>query len=169
MAGCKTSRSPGEQNIKDQGRALKVGKRFAQVRTKRSKGRHIVNRRQTDDLRPEMVIGAGAAGMAFTDALLAHSDATVTLVDRRIGPAATNVEALGLAAAPVCQTGAMRVSAMVLCTCPSSNSRAWAASTGTSASISLLLTAVTRKTNLPSSTRSRVPVSTASNISRCGS
>ena len=30
-----------------------------------------------------LVVGAGAAGMAFTDALLAHSDATVTIVDRR--------------------------------------------------------------------------------------
>jgi len=33
-----------------------------------------------------LVIGAGAAGMAFTDALLAHSDATVTIVDRRYAP-----------------------------------------------------------------------------------
>jgi hypothetical protein len=33
-----------------------------------------------------LVIGAGAAGMAFTDALLAHSDATVTIVDRRFAP-----------------------------------------------------------------------------------
>ena len=33
-----------------------------------------------------LVIGAGAAGMAFTDVLLAHSDATVTLVDRRHAP-----------------------------------------------------------------------------------
>jgi len=33
-----------------------------------------------------LVIGAGAAGMAFTDALLTHSDATVTLVDRRHAP-----------------------------------------------------------------------------------
>lgn len=33
-----------------------------------------------------LVVGAGAAGMAFTDALLAHSDATVILVDRRHGP-----------------------------------------------------------------------------------
>ena len=33
-----------------------------------------------------LVIGAGAAGMAFTDALLAHSDATVTIVDRRHAP-----------------------------------------------------------------------------------
>ena len=30
-----------------------------------------------------LVVGAGAAGMAFTDALLAHSDATVAIVDRR--------------------------------------------------------------------------------------
>ena len=33
-----------------------------------------------------LVIGAGAAGMAFTDSLLAHSDATVTIVDRRHAP-----------------------------------------------------------------------------------
>jgi hypothetical protein len=33
-----------------------------------------------------LVVGAGAAGMAFTDALLMHSDATVTLVDRRHAP-----------------------------------------------------------------------------------
>ncbi len=33
-----------------------------------------------------LVVGAGAAGMAFTDALLAHSDAMVTLVDRRHAP-----------------------------------------------------------------------------------
>jgi hypothetical protein len=33
-----------------------------------------------------LVVGAGAAGMAFTDALLRHSDATVTLVDRRQAP-----------------------------------------------------------------------------------
>lgn len=33
-----------------------------------------------------LVVGAGAAGMAFTDALLRHSDATVTLVDRRHAP-----------------------------------------------------------------------------------
>ncbi|WP_394842205.1 NAD(P)-binding protein [Pendulispora brunnea] len=33
-----------------------------------------------------LVIGAGAAAMAFTDALLAHSDATVTIVDRRHAP-----------------------------------------------------------------------------------
>jgi hypothetical protein len=37
---------------------------------------------QTDYL----VVGAGAAGMAFSDALLAHSDATVTIVDRRHAP-----------------------------------------------------------------------------------
>lgn len=30
-----------------------------------------------------LVVGAGAAGMAFTDSLLTHSDATVTIVDRR--------------------------------------------------------------------------------------
>ena len=33
-----------------------------------------------------LVVGAGAAGMAFTDGLLAHSDATVTIVDRRHAP-----------------------------------------------------------------------------------
>ncbi|MDR3453982.1 MAG: hypothetical protein P4L96_14530 [Rhodoferax sp.] len=33
-----------------------------------------------------LVVGAGAAGMAFTDALLTHSDATVTMVDRRYAP-----------------------------------------------------------------------------------
>ena len=33
-----------------------------------------------------LVIGSGAAGMAFTDALLAHSDASVVLVDRRHAP-----------------------------------------------------------------------------------
>jgi hypothetical protein len=33
-----------------------------------------------------LVVGAGAAGMAFVDALLAHSKATVTVVDRRHAP-----------------------------------------------------------------------------------
>jgi len=33
-----------------------------------------------------LVVGAGAAGMAFTDSLLAYSDATVTIVDRRHAP-----------------------------------------------------------------------------------
>ncbi|MCU1346378.1 MAG: hypothetical protein JWL70_2644, partial [Acidimicrobiia bacterium] len=33
-----------------------------------------------------LVIGAGAAAMAFTDALLSASDATVLMVDRRHGP-----------------------------------------------------------------------------------
>jgi hypothetical protein len=33
-----------------------------------------------------LVVGAGAAGMAFTDALLSHSNSTVTLVDRRHAP-----------------------------------------------------------------------------------
>ncbi len=32
-----------------------------------------------------VIVGAGAAGMAFTDALVDHSDATVALVDRRHG------------------------------------------------------------------------------------
>jgi hypothetical protein len=33
-----------------------------------------------------LVVGAGAAGMAFTDALLTHTEATVTIVDRRHAP-----------------------------------------------------------------------------------
>ena len=33
-----------------------------------------------------LVVGAGAAGMTFTDALLSHSDASVTLIDRRHAP-----------------------------------------------------------------------------------
>ena len=33
-----------------------------------------------------LVVGGGAAAMAFTDTLLAHSDATVTIVDRRRAP-----------------------------------------------------------------------------------
>lgn len=33
-----------------------------------------------------LVVGAGAGGMVFTDALLAHSDATITIVDRRHAP-----------------------------------------------------------------------------------
>jgi cation diffusion facilitator CzcD-associated flavoprotein CzcO len=33
-----------------------------------------------------LVVGAGAAGMAFADALLAHSDARITIVDRRHAP-----------------------------------------------------------------------------------
>lgn len=33
-----------------------------------------------------LVVGAGAAGMAFTDELLTHSDATITIVDRRHAP-----------------------------------------------------------------------------------
>src|SRR3954454_23214862 len=37
---------------------------------------------QTDYL----VIGAGAMGMAFTDALIDHADVHVTLVDRRLAP-----------------------------------------------------------------------------------
>jgi cation diffusion facilitator CzcD-associated flavoprotein CzcO len=37
---------------------------------------------QTDYL----VVGAGAMGMAFTDALVDHADVHVTLVDRRHGP-----------------------------------------------------------------------------------
>ena len=33
-----------------------------------------------------LVVGAGAAGMAFTDALLDHADVRVVMVDRRYGP-----------------------------------------------------------------------------------
>ncbi len=40
-----------------------------------------------------LVVGTGAAGMAFTDALLSHSDATVTLVDRRHAPGGHWVDA----------------------------------------------------------------------------
>jgi hypothetical protein len=40
-----------------------------------------------------LVVGAGAAGMAFTDALLAHSDATVAIVDRRHAPGGHWVDA----------------------------------------------------------------------------
>jgi hypothetical protein len=40
-----------------------------------------------------LVVGAGAAGMAFTDELLRHSDATVTIVDRRHAPGGHWLEA----------------------------------------------------------------------------
>jgi len=40
-----------------------------------------------------LVVGAGAGGMAFTDALLTHSDATVTIVDRRHAPGGHWLEA----------------------------------------------------------------------------
>lgn len=40
-----------------------------------------------------LVVGAGAGGMAFTDALLAHSDATVAIVDRRHAPGGHWVDA----------------------------------------------------------------------------
>jgi cation diffusion facilitator CzcD-associated flavoprotein CzcO len=40
-----------------------------------------------------LVVGAGAAGMAFTDSLLTHSDATVTIVDRRHAPGGHWVDA----------------------------------------------------------------------------
>ena len=40
-----------------------------------------------------LVVGAGAAAMAFTDAILEHSDATVTLVDRRHAPGGHWVDA----------------------------------------------------------------------------
>jgi hypothetical protein len=48
---------------------------------------------QTDLETDYLVVGAGAAGMAFTDALLAHSDATVTIVDRRHAPGGHWVDA----------------------------------------------------------------------------
>ncbi|MCC2676028.1 MAG: hypothetical protein K0R58_2975, partial [Ramlibacter sp.] len=40
-----------------------------------------------------LVVGAGAAGMSFTDAVLTHSDATVTIVDRRHAPGGHWVDA----------------------------------------------------------------------------
>ncbi len=40
-----------------------------------------------------LVVGAGAAGMAFADSLLTHSDATVTIVDRRYAPGGHWVDA----------------------------------------------------------------------------
>jgi hypothetical protein len=40
-----------------------------------------------------LVVGAGAAGMAFTDALLTYSNATVTIVDRRHAPGGHWVDA----------------------------------------------------------------------------
>ena len=40
-----------------------------------------------------LVVGAGAGGMTFTDALLTHSDATVTIVDRRHAPGGHWLEA----------------------------------------------------------------------------
>jgi hypothetical protein len=40
-----------------------------------------------------LMVGAGAAGMVFTEQLLAHSDATVTIVDRRHAPGGHWVDA----------------------------------------------------------------------------
>lgn len=40
-----------------------------------------------------LVVGAGAGGMAMTDALLTHSDATITIVDRRHAPGGHWVDA----------------------------------------------------------------------------
>jgi hypothetical protein len=48
-----------------------------------SKGRIVMDDLIATDY---LVVGAGAAGMAFTDSLLAHSDATITIVDRRHAP-----------------------------------------------------------------------------------
>ncbi|WP_194395762.1 NAD(P)-binding protein [Microbacterium atlanticum] len=42
-----------------------------------------------------VVVGAGAMGMAFTDALVAHSDASVAIVDRRHGPGGHWLDAYG--------------------------------------------------------------------------
>ncbi|HYJ27663.1 MAG TPA: NAD(P)-binding protein, partial [Nocardioides sp.] len=39
------------------------------------------------------MVGAGAFGMGFTDALTQHSDARVVLVDRRHGPGGHWLEA----------------------------------------------------------------------------
>jgi len=47
-----------------------------------AKGGHAITRIETDYL----VIGAGAAGMAFVDALIAETDADVVMVDRRHCP-----------------------------------------------------------------------------------
>ena len=46
-------------------------------------GKHVVGAKIDTDY---LVVGAGLAGMAFTDALLTHSDSTITLVDRRHAP-----------------------------------------------------------------------------------
>src|SRR5512139_1817672 len=40
-----------------------------------------------------LIVGAGAAGMAFADELLAHSDATIAIVDRRHAPGGHWLEA----------------------------------------------------------------------------
>ncbi|MBZ0234550.1 MAG: NAD(P)-binding protein [Deltaproteobacteria bacterium] len=46
-----------------------------------------------DDETDYLVVGAGAAAMAFTDALLTHTSATVTIVDRRHAPGGHWVDA----------------------------------------------------------------------------
>jgi len=58
-------------------------------RTRRTEGAAMSEVIETDYL----VVGAGAAGMAFTDSLLTHSDATVTVVDRRHAPGGHWVDA----------------------------------------------------------------------------
>ena len=47
-----------------------------------------------------LVIGAGATGMAFTDALIADSDATVVLADRRHAPGGALERGLSVRPAP---------------------------------------------------------------------
>ncbi len=47
-----------------------------------------------------LVVGAGAMGMAFTDALIDHADVRVTLVDRRHSPAVTGSRRTRSSAAP---------------------------------------------------------------------
>ena len=54
----------------------------------------MIHPAEHEDLEADyLVVGAGAAGMAFADALLAHSDATVTIVDRRHAPGGHWVDA----------------------------------------------------------------------------
>ena len=62
-----------------------------------------------------LVVGAGAAGIAFVDALIAASDADVVMVDRRHGPVAT-----GMTRIPSCACTARRL-------CTGSTPGAWAA------------------------------------------
>jgi cation diffusion facilitator CzcD-associated flavoprotein CzcO len=43
-----------------------------------------------------LVVGAGAAGMAITDELLTHSNASITIVDRRHAPGGHWIDAPSL-------------------------------------------------------------------------
>ncbi len=52
-----------------------------------------------------LVIGAGAAAMAIADALLTHTDATVTIVDRRHAPGGHWIDAY-----PMCACISLRLS-----------------------------------------------------------